>query len=170
MEVDPSRLRSGELIVGASGVVLLASVFLLKWYGLSATLAPTAKALGLATSVDGWDGLAKIRWLMLLTGVCALALVYLQAARPAPALPVTVSAVVTVLAILTTLALIYRVLLNPPGPDGLISTRAGAYVGLVSALVLSYGGYRSLRQEGIAERDAPPEAEVVGDLDVPLER
>ena len=32
----PSRLRRGELIAGAAGVLLLASMFLLPWYGLKA--------------------------------------------------------------------------------------------------------------------------------------
>jgi hypothetical protein len=165
MDFDPARLRTGEVIVGASALVLLASIFVLDWYGLNGTLAPTAERLGLPVSVNGWHGLTTVRWLLLLTVGCALALVYFQASRRAPALPVTLSTILTVLAVITTLVLIYRVLINPPGPGDVITTRTGAYVGLLSALALVYGAYRSLRQEGIAERDAPTVRMVEGPAD-----
>lgn len=141
--------------MGAGGLVLLVSMFALKWYGLNGTLAPTAAGLGLDTSLDAWHGLSTLRWLLLLTVVLAAALVYLQGTRPAPALPVTFSALVALFAVLSTLGLIYRVLLNPPGTD--LTTRAGAYVGLLAAAVTAYGGYRSMREEGIAEGDVPRE-------------
>src|ERR1700724_1852788 len=115
--MDPFRLRRGELIVGAGSAVLLASMFLLKWYGLRAVFVPTAARLGVSTSLDGWHSLTQLRWLILVTACCGLALVLLQAARRAPAVPATMSVIVTVLAIITVLALIYRVLINIPGPD-----------------------------------------------------
>jgi hypothetical protein len=52
--------------------------------------------------------------------------------------------------------LIYRVLIDPPPHE-----QAGAYLGLLSAVALAYGGYLSLRQEGIAPTDAPTEIPVV---------
>jgi hypothetical protein len=161
MNLDPSRLRRGELIVGASALVLLASMFVLDWYGLTATYSPTAEGLGVPTAVNAWDGLTIMRWLLLLTVGSALALVYFQARRRAPALPVTLSALTTVLSLITVLALIYRVLINQPGPGEVVEARVGAYVGLLSAVALLYGAWRSLRQEGIAERDAPAEIPVV---------
>jgi hypothetical protein len=161
MDLDPSRLRRGELIVGASAVVLLASMFALKWYGLSGAIAPTASRLGQPTSWNGWNGLTHVRWLVLLTVAAALLLVFLQATRRAPALPVSMSVIVTVLGFLTALALVYRVLINEPGSDNLVDPKAGAFVALISGLVLAYGGYRSMRQEGIAARDAPGEIETV---------
>jgi hypothetical protein len=161
VDFDPSRLRRGELIVGASAIVLLASMFALKWYGLSSAIGPPGTKLGVATSLDGWSALSHIRWLVLLTIACSLGLVFLQATRRAPALPATMSVIVTVLAILTALALIYRVLINEPGADNLVEQKAGAFVGLISAIALNYGGYQSLRQEGIAAGDAPVEIETV---------
>jgi hypothetical protein len=165
MDFDPARLRTGEMIVGASGLVLLASIFVLDWYGLNGTLAPTAARLGLPVAVNGWHGLTTVRWLLLLTVGCALALVYFQASRRAPALPATLSVILTVLAIITTLVLVYRVLINPPGPGDVITARTGAYVGLLSAFALLYGAWRSSRQEGIAERDAPTVRLVEGPAD-----
>jgi len=147
--------------VGAGAIVLLASMFALDWYGLTSAVSLDSARLGFKTSVNGWDGLTNLRWLMLVTIACGLTLVFLQATRRSPALPAVFSVFVTVLAILTLLSLIYRVLINEPGPDSLVDQKAGAYVGLLSALALAYGGYLSMRREGIAPRDAPVEIEQV---------
>jgi hypothetical protein len=161
MRFDPSRLRRGEWIAGASGLLLLAFMLALKWYGLSDLLAPTARRLGLATSVNGWHGLTHIRWLVLVTALAALALAYLQGARPAPALPVAMSVIVTTLGLLAVLALLYRVVINPPGADDVLTQKAGAYLGLAAAVALAYGGFLSMRQEGISSKDEPAEIETV---------
>lgn len=161
MDFDPARLRRGEMIVGASAAVLLASMFVLKWYGVSAALEPTAARLGVPSAVNGWNGLTNLRWLMLVTVICGFLLVYFQATRRAPAVPVSFSAIAFVLGLITSLALIYRVLINPPGPNSLIDQKAGAFVGLIAALVLTWGGYRSVREEGVLDRDGPGEIETV---------
>jgi hypothetical protein len=70
--------------------------------------------------------------------------------------PVTLSLFVTVLGLISVLALIYRVLVNPPAHEVL-----GAFLGLISAMGLAYGGFLSLREEGIAPRDAPRDIPVV---------
>ena len=147
--------------MAASAIVLLASMFVLDWYGLNSTLSPTAARLGVTTSVNGWDGLTNLRWLVLIVIGCSLALVYVQATRRAPAVPASLSVLVTVPAFLLVLALIYRVLINEPGPDGYVDQKAGAFVGLISSIVLLYGGYQSMRQEGVAARDAPTEIETI---------
>lgn len=161
MDFDPSRLRSGEYVVGVSGVVLAVALFALPWYGLKPRFAPTAAALGVSTTVTGWNGLTQVRWLVLVTVLVAFALLFLQVTRRAPAIPVSLSVIVTVLGILTALALVYRVLLNRPGSDAVVGLKAGSVVGLVSALGLTYGGYLSIRREGIAPKDGPQQIEVV---------
>jgi hypothetical protein len=148
LRFDASRVRRGEWVAGASALLLLASTFLLNWSG----------------SVNGWRGLTHLRWLVLLACLAGLALLLLQATRRTPALPAAFSVIVTVLGGLTVLALAYRVLIDPPAG----SERAGAYLGLVCAIALAYGGFASLRTEGIAERDGPGEIETVrlgGDVD-----
>ena len=42
-----------------------------------------------------------------------------------------------------------------------VDARVGAYLGLVSALAILYGGFASMRQEGIAPQDAPAEIETI---------
>jgi cytochrome bd-type quinol oxidase subunit 2 len=138
MDFDPSRLRRGEMLAGVSAVLLV--IFLIggKWYGSGGT----------GGSVTGWQALTDLRWLLLVTVLAAVGLVFVQATRRAPALPVTMSLVVMLLGIVSVVALIYRVLISPPAHE-----QAGAYLSLLSALGIACGGYLSLRQEGVARRD-----------------
>jgi type II secretory pathway component PulM len=140
MDFDPSRLRRGEVLAGAGAVLLLVFLLAGKWAG----------------SRSGWEALPSLRWFLALTIAAVVGLILTQATRRAPAVPVTMSLIVAVLGALSVLALIYRVLINPPDHQ-----HAAAYLGLLSALALAYGGYLSLREEGIARRDAPAEIPVV---------
>lgn len=133
-----SRLRSGELIVGATALALLALMFLLPWYG------PTRAGLSGTGTVNGFHGLTHLRWLLLVTIAAGLVLVFVQATRPAPALPASMSVIVLVLAIPTSVWLIFRVLVDVPS---FTEAKPAAYVGLGLALALTYGAYRSLREE-----------------------
>jgi hypothetical protein len=143
------RLRRGELIAGGSALALLVFLFVLHWYDVSGTFAPTL-ALGLhaRTSWTGWQGLTIVRWLLLVTVLAALALAYFQAVQRAPAIPVTLAVIVTVLGGLSTLALIARVI-DTPGNH--LDRRAGAYLALLAAIGIAYGGYASIREEGGAD-------------------
>lgn len=143
MGFDLRRLRRGEWLVALSAVVLLVSMFALSWFGSSG-----------ATS--GWDVLIHERWFILLTIVLALALVVTQATRRSPAVPVSLSVIVLVIALINLAWLFYRVVISVP-PD----RQAAAWIGLVSAAGIVVGAFLSLRQEGISERDAPPEIEKV---------
>ena len=59
------------------------------------------------------------------------------------------------------LVLIYRVLINVPGPNDVVSRDVGAYIGLLASIVIAGAGYRSLREEGIAPQDAPKDIPTV---------
>jgi hypothetical protein len=154
MDIALSRLRPGEWIAGASAVLLLAVLFAVQWYGASGTGATRAGAI----SVNGWHGLAHLRWLVLVTNAAALGLLVAQATRRSPAIPVSMSVIVTTLGLLTTLALLYRTVINVPGRE---DAKPGAFVGLAAAAALLCGGYASMRQEGIAPCDERTEIETV---------
>ena len=147
MEFVPSRLRRGELLAGASAVLLAIFVFGGNWCGASG---------GTGGSQTGWQALTHLRWLLLVMIVAVVGLVFAQATRRAPAIPVTMSLIVMLLGIVCVVALIYRVLVDPPPHQ-----EAGAYLGLLSALGIAVGGYISLRQEGIARRDEPSDIPIV---------
>jgi len=144
MDLDPGRLRRGELLAGTGAVLLLVFLLAGKWYG---------HGTGART---GWEALTTLRWLLVVTIAAAFALVLAQVARRSPAIPVTLSMIVAVLGLISVLALVYRVLINPPAHE-----QAGAFLGMLSAIGLAYGGYLSLREEGISRRDAPSEIPVV---------
>lgn len=147
MQFELSRLRSGEWIAGVSALVLLIVMFAVPWYGLKGSAAHSAGAVGISTSINGYNEFTHLSWLILLTIIVVFALFFLQATRPAPALPASFSVIALVLCVLTTLWLIYRVVLNVPSGDGLLEQKYGAYVGLACALVMTYGAFRSLREE-----------------------
>ena len=148
-----SRLRTGEVIAGSGGLLLLVFLFALKWYGLNAKLTQGHAGLPGATSWSGWQELPVLRWLLAVTGVSAVLLAYYQAARRAPAIPAALSVVVTVLGGVSLVALIVRVLLAPPTLPaiGSLDRRTGAYLGLFATIAIAYSGFASLRQEGGAE-------------------
>jgi hypothetical protein len=159
LQFDPSRLRRGELIAGGGAVVLVLALFVLPFYGVTSTFAPTLASESQPTSFDGWNSMAEIRWLVLVASLVAFALVWFQATRRAPAIPVTASVFVTLLGLLTALALVWRLLIDPPG--GVLEVRYGGYLALAASLAMFYGGYRSMRQEGLSERDARTDVETV---------
>ena len=144
MNFDPARLRRGELLAGAGAVLVLVFMLAGEWYGHG------------ARARTGWEALTTLRWLLLVTVLAAFVLVIAQMTRRAPAVPVTMSLIVTVLGLIAVLALIFRVLISPAAHE-----QAGAYLGLLSVLALAYGGFLSLRQEGVARRDAPPDIPLV---------
>jgi hypothetical protein len=144
MDFDPGRLRRGELLAGTGAVLLLLFMLAGKWYGRG------------GRSRTGWQALTDLRWLLLVTIAAAFALTLAQITRRSPAIPVTLSMIVAVLGLISVLALIYRVLVDAPAHE-----QAGAFLGLISAVGLAYGGYLSFREEGISRRDAPRDIPVV---------
>ncbi len=74
MDFDPSRLRRGEWLAGASARLLPSSWSWGKWYG---------KAPRNTGSLTGWQALTDLRWLLLVTIVAAVGLVFVRR-RAAP--------------------------------------------------------------------------------------
>lgn len=150
MRLRFSRLRWPEWVIGAGGVLLLVSMLLLSWFQLTESTPGPPPKYFVATSVNGWRGLAHAHWLLLLTILAAFAVVFFQARERAPALPITFTQIAAVLAALTVLWLIYRVWIDPPG-----GRQIGGWIALLSAAAILWGAWRSFRLEGIAEADAP---------------
>ncbi len=138
MDFRASRLRSGEIIAATAGVILLVDLFTLDWYSTG-----EVDTVG----VSGWQALSVLRWFIAITALSGIALGWFQATRRAPALPSTLSVITTVLGTLTSLALIVRVLISVPDLLGQTGASGGAYLGLLSALVLAAGALWSLREE-----------------------
>jgi hypothetical protein len=135
-----SRVRRGEWLAGAASLALLGVMFA-GWFRFPVELAGGRAAL---QAQDAWSALTVIDVLLAVGAVSGLALLYAQAARTSPALPVSLSVSTTVLGGLGTIALAIRIAL-PPGNS---TVMVGAYIGLACAAVTAIGGWRSLRTEG----------------------
>jgi hypothetical protein len=156
MGLRTARIRWPEWLVGAGGVVLLVAMVLMPWYTLTLSSQPPGPIALIPEQVDGWHGLSIGRWVLLLAILLALATAFFQAQRRAPALPVTLSVLASILGGVSVLWLIIRVLIDPPGGRGI-----GGWVGLLGAAAITYGGFASVRLEGIAPEDGPAEIPTV---------
>ena len=144
------RLRDGEWIAGAGGLALLAAMFL-HWYGLGGIAEATA-----------WQAFGVLDVVLALLALAPLGLVVVQATRTSPAIPVAFSVLATLAGALAALLILYRIV-NQPGPNELVDVQVGAWLGLLAALVIAAGGWRSMRVEPIPGAPDPP----VQDLPLP---
>lgn len=165
MGFDLGRLRRGEWVAAAGALVLFVTLFFFKWYGAGISF----ESFSFEASANGWHTHSILRWLMLLTIVAVIALVVTTATQTTAALPVTMAVIATSIALLTTVLLAYRVLIDEPGPNELISVKFGAYLGLVSAAVVVYGGYLSMRDESTGTPAPEVPARRVGAAEPPAD-
>jgi hypothetical protein len=128
--MDVRRLRSGELLAGA-GAAGLAIVMFLDWFG----------------GRSAWATLTVGRVLLVLTILLALTLVVFTLRARAVSMATSVATITIGIGTLALVYLLYRVGLDEPGPNGLVSIDTGAYVGLACLLVLLGGAWRTLADE-----------------------
>jgi carbon starvation protein CstA len=133
------RLRDGELIAGAGGLALLAAMFL-HWYGTDVRI--------VVSEATAWQAFGVLDVVLALLALVPLALVFLQATRRSPAIPVAFSVFTALAGMLAALLILYRIV-NQPGPNDAVDVQAGAWLGLLAALVVAVGGWRSLRVEPV---------------------
>jgi hypothetical protein len=143
------RLRDGEWIAGAGGVALLAAMFL-HWYGAG------------PFEVTAWQAFGVLDVVLALLALVPLGLVFTQATRTSPSIPVAFSVFTMLAGALAALLILYRIV-NQPGPNDLVKVQACAWLGFVAAGVIAAGGWRSLRVEPIPGAPLPP----VEDLPAP---
>jgi hypothetical protein len=142
------RVRAGEWLAGAAGLVLIVSLFV-DWYG-----GPGADGPGVVTTV-----------VLALLGLSGPALLAVQATRSSPALPAALSVVVVSCGALATLVVLVKLVLQP-GDNAAVDVAAGAWIALVAALGLLAAGWRSMGTERnpgapvprVEVRPAPPAA------------
>jgi purine-cytosine permease-like protein len=146
------RLRAGEALAAAGGLVLLVVMFL-GWYGAE------------DVTLSAWEAFAVTDVLLALLALLALGVAVTTVTQRGPALPVGLGVITTALALIALIALLYRIL-NEPGPDGLVEVRAGAWLGVLAALLVLAGAWRSIADEAprpgdtvtadVERRPAPP--------------
>jgi hypothetical protein len=153
--MDADRLSTGEKIAGASAVLLFIFMFF-DWFN-----AEVSGGDGLFTaSVGGnaWEAFSWIDLLMLLTVVVTVAVVVIRLSDAIVEPPFSVNAAVAILGGLSVLFILYRII-DPPGGGDVagvsvdISPTVGAFLGLIAAAGITYGGYRAMQEEGTSFGD-----------------
>jgi hypothetical protein len=138
------RVRTGEVVAGVAGVLLLLSTFL-DWYTVS----------GRDDGLSAWAAFGFVDLLVALVAVLGIALAVSQVVGRGPALPVALGVITTTLALAATLLVLYRIL-NQPGPNEAIGVAAGAWVGLVTCAGVFFGAWLSLSDERPRPADPVP--------------
>ena len=138
------RVRTGEIVAGVAGAVLLLSTFL-EWYTVR----------GRADGLTAWGAFSVVDLLVALVALLGIALAASQVVGRGPALPVAIGVITTTLALAATLLVLYRIL-NQPGPNDLIGVGAGAWVGLAACLGVFLGAWLSLSDERSRPADPLP--------------
>ncbi|HEY2602685.1 MAG TPA: hypothetical protein VGI67_14100 [Thermoleophilaceae bacterium] len=156
--MDLRAVRDGLRIAAFGAVALFVFLFFFDWYGIGGEIGAFAERAGISATVNGWHGHSILRWLMLLTIIGALGLTFMAATGRKLSWPIAPSAILTALSGLTTILVAYRLILNNPGPDSIIDTKVGAWLGLLSLVTITVGGYFAMREDGVSFKDAGGQA------------
>jgi hypothetical protein len=151
-----TRVNVGELLSAVSALLLLAAMFATEWYGVAGVPDPSYARPATSTAENGFNGLTDIRWVMLLTIVAAIGSVFLHASQREHGNKTDTRRIVTALGALTALLLIYRVLIDLPGNGTVLDQKLGAFLGLLCALGIAWGGYESVIQQRARRAVAAP--------------
>ncbi len=159
--MDINRLSMGDKIAGASAIALLLIMTIFKWFGLE--VESSVAGFGVSDSLNAWKSFSFIDIILLITALAALAMVYLHASSTRVDLPVSISVIVTALGALSVLLILFRIL-SPPdfetggvdvaGVDISNTREIGAFLGLLAAAALTYGGFRAMQEEGTSFQEA----------------
>jgi hypothetical protein len=127
--MDLRRLRVGEWIVGACGVLLLVALFL-PWYG--------------GPSATGWEAFTVLDVILLLLALAAISVPIVTATHGVPALPLAVESLTALFGLLALLLVLIRVL-NLPGEAD--SRDIGLWLGFLATIGVFAGGVVGMRDE-----------------------
>jgi len=152
------KLSPGEKIAGGSAILLFIFMFF-EWFGVEVT-----GVGGFSGSVPGdggnaWDALDFIPIILLITIVAALVLAGLRLTDSTYEPPVPMSTIVTVLGVISVVLILFRIIFPPSfGDFGGVSVDAtlslGIFLGLIAAGGIAFGGYSTMKEEGITFGDA----------------
>jgi hypothetical protein len=156
--MDLRRLRVGEWVVGASGLLLLVALFL-PWYELGEGIVFGPPDV-LDAHASAWDAFTILDVLLALGALAAIAVVVVTATHATPAVPLALESLVALFALVLLVLVVFR-LLDPPDISFLESTTgaatraqveevdraAGAWLGLAGVLGIFAGGLLAMRDE-----------------------
>jgi hypothetical protein len=166
MNFNVSRLRRSDRIIGASAIAFLIFLFVVKWYGGSASSSIGGVSYGI--SENGWHTFTNSRWIWIITILVALASVAISAGMFELKSPIQPGVLVAGLGALSAILILYRIVHHPSG--GASSSfgalhvsysygiKIGIWLGLIAALGVTYGGYLGMQDEGTSLADVREQA------------
>jgi hypothetical protein len=135
--MDLRRLRTGEWIAGASGMALLASLFV-PWYDPG--------------SLSGWEALSALDVLLAFVAAAGVLLPVVTATQQVPAVPIALAAVVTLIGLVGTILVVVRLLDIPDVASG---REWGVWLALAGALGIVAGACVVMREERWPRASSP---------------
>jgi hypothetical protein len=127
--MDLRRLRVGEWVVGACGVLLLVALFL-PWYGPG--------------SASAWEAFTVLDVILALLALAAIAVPVATATHRVPAMPLALESLTALCGMIGLLLVLIRVL-NLPGDAH--ERDIGLWLGLAASLGIAAGALIAIRDE-----------------------
>jgi hypothetical protein len=158
-----NRPRPADVLAGLGGIVLLGSLWL-KWYGFDAdALVPEGdgvlSVLNTGTpSVTAWQAFSVIDILLALFAALAIGVPVSSILARTTAKPVAFTVLASVGGALAVLLVLYR-LVNQPGSNELVAVKAGAWIGLVGAILTFVGSWLAMADDSTPGA-APPQVPI----------
>jgi hypothetical protein len=150
----PPRIRVGALVSATSALALLVIMFATEWYGVAGVPDPSAVRPAVSTAENAWHGLTVTRYVLLAAIVASVGAVVLHASQRAHGNKTDTSLIVAALGALSAVLLIWRVLIVLPAGNRVIDQKLGAFLGLLCALGIAWGGYEAIREQRARVRAA----------------
>jgi hypothetical protein len=151
--LDPSRLRTGEIVAGIGGFALFVFLFF-DWFGGGAEVSGNVLSGTASIShpgVSGWNALSDLPgFLIMLSGVSGIALAALAAAGQRLNVPVRRGAVTALLGVLAVLLILWRMVAGTP------TLKIGIFLGLGAAVAVTWGALLALSEDGFEPLVAVP--------------
>jgi hypothetical protein len=136
------RLRGGELLAGAGGILLAVTLFL-PWFGKVSPYCVPLPGHSCGHNFDAWQAFGFTDVVLLLAALAGIGIAATAAASSKTDAPVTFAALTVSLGFLATLLVFYRVV----EPLGKLDPRYALYLGLGACLAITYGAWRAVRNE-----------------------
>jgi hypothetical protein len=157
--VNVRRLRSGETLALA-GAVALALLLALDWFFLST---PDARVGAHESGIRALGWFATI--VLLATIVVALALAFFTVTQRAVAVPVMLAVFTSLLGFAAVVAILVRLIAQPGLGVGAgnadVEVELPAYLGLLAAIAIAFGAWRSMADERTDSRESIEQTEDV---------
>jgi hypothetical protein len=147
--MDLRRLRHGEWIAGTAGVVLFVSLFL-DWYSAS------GKATSGGGTATGWQSFEVADVVFTIAALMGVGLAVAAATQRAPAVAQALSALTVPVALAASVLVVIYTFSIPHGATG---REVGLWLGLVAAIGVLLGAWRSMGDQSFPAT-ARPKVEV----------